>query len=132
MTINDDALYVYRARVLRVVDGDTVDAELDLGFSVKITHRLRLYGIDAPETRGADKERGKESRDHLLKLIYLNCLNQQGGRVLDSPVVLVKTYKDKSGKYGRILATLMGLKDDEPVDLNQKMVEDSFASLREK
>lgn len=132
MPINDDALYVYRARVLRVIDGDTVEVEIDLGFSVSMTRKVRLYGIDAPEVRGAEKLRGEEARDHLIKLSYLYALNQQEGRVMNSPALLIKTYKDRSGKYGRILGTLMGLdKDDNPIDLNQKMVEDSFASPRE-
>ena len=127
MPFNDESLYVYRARVVRVIDGDTVETEVDLGFSVKITRKLRLYGIDTPEMRGDEKERGAEARDHLIKLCYLYALNQQGGRVLDSPILLVKTYKDKSGKFGRMLGTLVGLEDDEPIDLNQRMVEDSFA-----
>jgi micrococcal nuclease len=109
-----------------------VEAEIDLGFSVSMTRKVRLYGINAPEVRGDEKEQGEESKVHLIKICYLYALNQKGGRVMDSPVLLIKTYKDRTGKYGRILGTLMGLDNDEPIDLNQKMVEDSFASQREK
>ena len=128
MPIDESALYVYRARILRAIDGDTVEAEMDLGFSVRITKKLRLYGIDTPEMRGEEKQAGKEARDHLIKLMYMHALNQKGGQVKDCPVLLVKTHKDKEGKYGRMLAELMGLDGDEPIILNQKMVEDSFAS----
>ena len=128
MPIDESALYVYRARILRAIDGDTVEAEMDLGFSVRITKKLRLYGIDTPEMRGEEKQAGKEARDHLIKLMYRYALNQKGGHVKDCPVLLVKTHKDKEGKYGRMLAELMGLDGDEPIILNQKMVEDSFAS----
>ena len=49
MTSTNDNLYCYRATVLRVVDGDTIDVMLDLGFSVSLKERIRFYGINAPE-----------------------------------------------------------------------------------
>ena len=67
-------MYEYSAQVLRVVDGDTVDVLIDCGFSTFKKERVRLYGIDAPESRTRDKEekiRGSVSNTHLtLPTIY--------------------------------------------------------------
>ena len=52
--------YLYKINVTRVVDGDTVDAEIDLGFDIVLSKRIRLHGIDAPETRTRDKEEKKK------------------------------------------------------------------------
>ena len=86
--------YAYRATVTDVYDGDTVTADVDLGFSTwRRGERLRLFGIDAPEVRGADRERGLVARDALRE------------RVMGRDVV-VCTIKDRTGKYGRYLAEL--------------------------
>lgn len=132
MPLNEENLYIYRARVTRVIDGDTVEADVDLGFSVKISTKLRLYGIDAPEIRGKEKEKGAESRDHLIKLTFLYALNRRHGKIRGFPSLIIRTHKDKTGKYGRMLGELVGVEDDVPVNLNEKMVEDSFATAREK
>lgn len=87
-------LYEYRADIRRVVDGDTVDADIDLGFNVWLRNeRLRLYRIDAPETRGANKQAGIASAKALTEKI-------KGKRVT------ICTVKDRKGKYGRYLATV--------------------------
>jgi micrococcal nuclease len=89
-----DSLYHYRAVIIEVYDGDTVTADVDLGFSVWIRgERLRLARIDAPEVRGADKEAGLAARDFLR------------GLILDKPLI-VETAKDMKGKYGRYIAEL--------------------------
>lgn len=87
--------YTYRAEIVNVVDGDTVDAEVDLGFSLRFAMRLRLWGINAPEMRGESAERGRESRLRLRDLCFLagNC-------------VVIRTHKDRQDKYGRYLAEL--------------------------
>jgi micrococcal nuclease len=86
--------YVYRLKALaKVVDGDTVDLDLDLGFSVTMRQRVRLIGLDAPEIRSKDpieKGKGQES------LVFVNQWFQQPGPVL------VRTTKEE--KYGRMLA----------------------------
>ncbi len=56
-------MYEYKAKVTRVVDGDTVDALIDCGFSVFRKERIRLYGINAPESRTRDKEEKKRGLD---------------------------------------------------------------------
>ena len=73
-------LYHYKAKLVRVIDGDTVDVMIDLGFDVWIKKRLRLYGIDAPETRTRNlelKKKGKASTKRLEEL-----LNEEEFRVL--------------------------------------------------
>jgi micrococcal nuclease len=86
--------FVYRLKVLaKVVDGDTVDLDLDLGFSLTLRQRVRLYGVDAPELRSkdpAEKARAQESQAFVSQWFA-----QPGA-------VLVRTTKEE--KYGRMLA----------------------------
>lgn len=85
-------LYAYAAEVTEVYDGDTITADVDLGFSTwRKGEKLRLWGIDAPELRGETRESGLASRDALRDKILGNG-------------VVVCTIKDKTGKYGRYLA----------------------------
>ena len=107
-----DTLYEYPAEILRVIDGDTVEARIDLGFHVTVTEKLRLWGINAPEKRGASRESGLQAASHLEALIFL-----------DQPI-RVRTRKDKQGKYGRYLATLLG---SSGVNINQRMVYHGYA-----
>lgn len=91
--------YIYNATVTKVIDGDTFDLEIDLGFSVKVKHRIRLHGIDAYETalRGGttedEKRKGIEAKAFLIDRI----LNKK---------VIIETVKDKQCKYGRYLANV--------------------------
>jgi micrococcal nuclease len=88
--------YTFRlASVARVVDGDTIDLDLDLGFSITLRQRVRLIGIDAPEVRtrdAAEKARGQAAAAHVVRWF------ERPGQVL------VTTTKDD--KYGRMLADL--------------------------
>jgi len=91
-------MYEYRAEVLRVVDGDTVDMLIDCGFSTFRKERVRLYGIDAPESRTRDKEekkKGLAAKARLQELIKNT-----------KKKIIIKTELDKKGKYGRILGVL--------------------------
>lgn len=96
MELENSALsfYFYRAKVLRIVDGDTVDLQIDLGFSVFIKQRCRLFGINAPEKRGATKEAG------LAAQAFLESLVPVGAKLT------IETIKDQQGKYGRYLVRL--------------------------
>ena len=68
MEVIGEIMYEYRVKILRVVDGDTVDVDIDLGFGVWMhKERVRLYGIDTPESRTRDKEEKKYG----LSLIHI-------------------------------------------------------------
>ena len=90
-------MYEYKCEVKRIVDGDTVDVIIDLGFSILYSTRVRLYGIDTPESRTRDKDekvRGLLSKDYLKEWL------DQGG-------VIIRTYRDKKGKFGRVLGEMV-------------------------
>lgn len=87
-------MFEYPVKVLRVVDGDTVDVDIDLGFGVWLRkQRIRMLGIDTPESRTRDKE---EKVYGLAAKAFLKNALKQG------PVIL-RTVKDGKGKFGRIL-----------------------------
>jgi micrococcal nuclease len=111
-------MYEYHVKkVLAVVDGDTIDVDIDLGFNVSYTQRVRLAGIDTPESRTKDlkeKALGLEVKEHLKK------------QLKDALTVTIKTEKpDSSEKYGRILGWLY-INDDEK-SLNEQMIEQGYA-----
>lgn len=89
---DDNWLYTYRATVTEVYDGDTITADVDLGFQIVMRgEKFRLYGVDAPEMRGPEREAGTVTRDWLR------------ARILEREVTL-KSIRDRKGKYGRWLA----------------------------
>ena len=116
-------MYEYKCKVTRVVDGDTVDIDIDLGFGVWLhKERVRLYGIDTPESRTRDKE---EKVYGLAAKEYL-----KGKLKIGTP--LLRTFKDGVGKYGRILGEFWV---EEEVDgmnvktnINQLMIEEHHAA----
>lgn len=87
------AKYWYDAKVEKIIDGDTADLAIDLGFNLTFRDRFRLYGIDAWETRGDERPRGLAAKARLTELI-------------DGRAIEVHTHKDARGKYGRWLATI--------------------------
>lgn len=86
-------MYEYKAKIIAVYDGDTVTAQIDLGMNVSVTEKLRLHNLDAPEIRGDERPDGLISRDRLRE------------KILDKEVI-IKTFKDKTGKYGRYIAEI--------------------------
>lgn len=98
-------MYEYKAKLIKVVDGDTVDAMIDCGFSVYRKERIRLLGIDAPETRTRDK---KEKERGLIAKARLKELIKDGRNEF-----MVKTFLDGKGKYGRLLGVLYNLEVSE-------------------
>ena len=87
--------YTYKAHVIGVYDGDTITVDIDLGMNTwKKDVKIRLARIDTPEIRGAERPQGLQVRDYVRVLI------------LDQEVIL-KTTKDKTGKYGRYLAEVI-------------------------
>lgn len=108
-------MYEYRGRIKRVIDGDTVEAEIDLGFHVTFTVTLRLAGINAPETKGTERPRGLAATQYLDSLIT----DLTGG----TRELTVRTQKDVTEKYGRYLAILIA----GDVNLNNRMLADGHA-----
>ena len=111
-------MYEYFVKeVKNVVDGDTIDVIIDLGFDILFSSRVRLAGIDTPESRTTDKAEkalGLESKDYLKK------------HLKDAKSVVIKTEKmNSSEKFGRILGWLYVNGDTESV--NDKMINDGYA-----
>jgi len=100
-------MYEYKFTLDRVIDGDTIDAVVDLGFETFVKKRMRLLGIDAPEIRLQSKikdleERNKEKERGLIAKRELTNLLKGKNKTL-----IARTKLDKSGKYGRILAEII-------------------------
>jgi micrococcal nuclease len=111
-------MYEYYVRkVENVVDGDTIDVLIDLGFDILFQSRVRLAGIDTPESRTkdlAEKALGLEAKEYLKKYFK------------DAKSVVIKTEKmDSSEKYGRILGWVYV--NGDTVSLNDKMINDGYA-----
>jgi micrococcal nuclease len=107
-------MYEYKFKLDRVVDGDTIDVVIDLGFSILHKCRVRLLGIDTPESRTRDldeKARGKLAKDFLSY-----CL-------ATSDEHIIKTSVDSKGKFGRVLGTIYC---DES-NINQLMIDKHHA-----
>ena len=112
-------MYEYRCKVVHIVDGDTVDVDIDLGFGVWMKkQRIRMYGIDTPESRTRDLEEKKYGL--VAKKFITDMLDDDGGIVL-------KTYKDAEGKFGRILGELWRTTDYADKSINDYMIEKRHA-----
>lgn len=112
-------MYEYRCEVVKIIDGDTVDVDIDLGFGVWMRNeRVRLYGIDTPESRTRDPEEKKYGL--AAKEFLTNMLNDPKGIVL-------KTHKDAEGKFGRILGELWRISDFADQSINEYMVDKHHA-----
>ncbi|HET8803484.1 MAG TPA: thermonuclease family protein [Aequorivita sp.] len=103
-------MYQYKAKIIDVYDGDTVTAMVDLGFYHFQQMKFRLYGINTPEIRGEERERGLVVRDIMRAMI------------LDKEVT-INSYKDKQEKYGRYLANIIV----DEIDLNLWLVQNGHA-----
>lgn len=108
-------LYIYRAQVLSVYDGDTATMAVSIGFDITIEIKVRFYGINTPEMRGENKLDGLRAKTALSNLI----LGKQ---------VIIRTHKDVKEKYGRYLAEVYVKQDDGSyLDVNEYMVENGYA-----
>ena len=112
--------HVYRvSSLVKVVDGDTVDVIIDLGFSVSIQQRVRLYGIDTPESRTTDAE---EKKYGLLSKKKLTELCAQA-----SHIELRCPKRDSREKFGRVLGELWLCKNGEWINANQWLCDEGYA-----
>jgi len=108
-----EAVFKYKAGVVRVIDGDTIKAVIDLGFNVTILETFRLYGINTPEIRGKTKKKGLESKRQLESKLFKT-----------NNVVILETFIGKKEKYGRYLATIY----QNDLNINKLMVAEGYAT----
>jgi micrococcal nuclease len=111
-------MYEYRVKkLINVIDGDTIDVDIDLGFDISLSRRVRMAGIDTPESRTTDKAEkvlGLEAKEYLKKMMK------------DAKTIVIKTeLPDSSEKYGRILGWVYI--DDATKSINERMIEDGYA-----
>ena len=114
-------MYEYRATLLKIVDGDTVDVDIDLGFGVVLSNqRIRLYGIDTPESRTRDLEEKKCGK---LAAKYIE------DHIKVSSSFTLRSRLDGKGKYGRILGELICFvpEFDREMSLNDAMITKKLA-----
>ena len=109
-------MYQYKIKTIKkIVDGDTIDVDIDLGFGITYSHRVRLKGINAAETKTLDleeKAKGLAAKEWLKKE-----LSREGEWVIETT---------KEDKYGRILGTLYFVGD--PITINEKMLNEGIAA----
>lgn len=110
--------YIYRIKEIhKVVDGDTIDASIDLGFDISLEKRIRLGGIDTPESRTTD------TREKALGLEVKEWLKH---RLEGAKDILIKTeLPDSTEKYGRIIGHLFV--NGESVSVNNQMINEGYA-----
>ena len=113
--------YIYRGKLDRVVDGDTIDALIDVGFDIWLKKRIRFQGIDSWESRTRnleEKAKGLEAKARLIEL-------------LDKVSAKPGYFRIRSfglGKYGRLLGEIFIMdKDDNQISINEKLIEEGHA-----
>ena len=110
--------YVYRIKsITKVVDGDTIDANIDLGFDISLTKRIRLAGIDTPESR---------TKDQYEKKLGLQAKAWLKERLNFAKDIIIKTeLPDSTEKYGRIIGHLFI--NGQETSLNNQMIDEGYA-----
>lgn len=111
-------MYTYKAKLIKVIEGDTIDAQIDLGFGVYMQQRVKLFGITTPDSRSKDikeKELGYASKQRITEL-----LGKQ---------FLVTTIMNKRGKVGRVLGIIKVISSDSTeININDTLVSEGFAT----
>ena len=115
-------MYEYRVKIIKVVDGDTVDVDIDLGFGITLTdERVRIMGIDTPESRTRDKVEkvfGKAAKQALLDML---------GKTSILKTQINRDGEDMKGKFGRILGDFIVDRNGESISVVKALVEDGHA-----
>ena len=110
-------MYRYNAKLLRVVDGDTIDVMIDLGFDIQIKKRVRFLGINAPESRTRDleeKKRGLAAKERVKCILAEN--------------ETFEIHSEELGKYGRVLGSIYITKLNKKDFLTKKCLNDILVS----
>jgi endonuclease YncB( thermonuclease family) len=108
-------MYEYSARLVRVVDGDTIHAAVDLGFDTTVNVTIRLYGVNAPEISTAD---GRVSKSWVQRWFDTHCPDNQ---------FRLQTIKDRREKYGRYLGRVLAAAEPDSANLNVDLVDTGHA-----
>ena len=114
-------MYTYKAKLQRVVDGDTIDATIDLGFDIFVKKRIRFAGINAPESRTRDleeKARGLAAKDRVKNILEEN--------------IDFELHSEELGKFGRVLGKIYVEKLDgkdclTQICLNEQLIKEKHA-----
>jgi micrococcal nuclease len=109
-------MYEYKAKVIKVVDGDTIDVTLDLGFDIFLNERIRLHGINCPESRTSDKA-------EKVKGLASKAFTESKLPVGKDIVLLSKTFSKE--KFGRILADIIV----DGINLNEALIDVGLAMV---
>ena len=114
-------MYNYNAKCIRVVDGDTIDVTIDLGFDLYKKERVRIAGVDTPEKRTRDLE------EKALGIDATNWMEEKLEGAIDgeSELTIRTELKGGMGKYGRLLGWLYV--GDDNVSLNEQMITEGYA-----
>ena len=115
-------MFTYQAKLIEVIDGDTVDLLIDLGFGVHVQERCRLYGIDAPEM---PTEAGKAAKAYLESL-----LGAATGELFVATRKMTRKPKEKTDKYGRYLAVLYAGSHTVDMFIHGDQTESSIAMMK--
>jgi micrococcal nuclease len=111
-------MYDYKCLTMRVIDGSTIDAEIDLGFNVLVRQRIKLHGVNAPDIKSSDpkeKERAQKARNRLAELV--------------GKEFYCHTIMNKRGKAGRTLGHVHIMDANENrIDVNQILINEGLAT----
>tara|TARA_B100000497_G_C7594928_1_gene357633 strand:+ start:10 stop:426 length:417 start_codon:yes stop_codon:yes gene_type:complete len=111
-------MFEYKCKLIKIIDGDTIDVDIDLGFGVWLRNqRIRMYGIDTPESRTRDLE---EKKYGLAAKAFIT-------EMLDDSHLILKTHKDERGKFGRILGEVWRTTNFADQSINNYMIEKHHA-----
>lgn len=108
-------MYEYKVlEIIKVYDGDTCTLRLDCGFGVSVVQTIRLYGINAPELKGDSHDSGLKSRNFLME------------KLKSADSITIKTIKDKTEKFGRLLGIIF-IDEDFSKSVNESLIEEGLA-----
>jgi micrococcal nuclease len=115
-------MYEYNIRVDRVVDGDTIDCWIDLGYNLQIHKRIRFAGVNAPETRTRDKEEKKLGL--IAKEWLINKIDPKAAGSAKN--IILKSYE--YGKYGRVIGELFIVSGSRKQSINKMMLAEGLVT----
>jgi micrococcal nuclease len=111
----DQVKYHYNALVTKVVDGDTIHCDIDLGFGVILKNQtFRFFGLNTPETKGSTREAGLKSKTFVENLL------------INKPII-IQSIKDKKEKYGRFLAKIYVQESNGWINVNDLIISKGLA-----